>query len=342
MFPRFDSWFLMALAALASALLTGVFRRYALTRQLIDVPGARSAHRQPTPRGGGAAVVLVIVVTVIWLALSSGLNLKVASALLGGGVLVAAVGFWDDHGHVGAHWRLLVHAAAAIWAVAWVGGIPPLPVGQLWWQPGWLGVGLASFGIVWLLNLYNFMDGIDGIAGSEAIFVSAGAALIIASAGGSEMITFLLVVAGACLGFLIWNWPPAKVFMGDVGSGFLGYVLGVSALASIDGRMTLWSWIILLGVFLVDATLTLSRRVLRRARWWDAHRTHAYQHAVRRWASHTRVSVGAILINILWLFPLAWAASVWPAQGWWLTAAALLPLCFAAISLGAGRPESQP
>ncbi len=334
------NWLLVVVVILAAGFLTGLFRRYALARRLIDVPGDRSSHHQPTPRAGGAAVVLVTLAAVLWLALRNDLSSTLAWTLVGGGALVAGIGFWDDHGHVAAHWRLLVHCLATVWALAWIGGVPAVPFGQYLWQPGWLGVGVAGFGIVWLLNLYNFMDGIDGIAGAEAVFVSVGAALILGSGGEAGMVSFLLVVAGACVGFLFWNWAPARVFMGDVGSGFLGYVLGVTAVASTDGPITLWSWMILLGLFLVDATLTLVRRALRGERWWAAHRSHAYQHAARRWASHAGVSTGAIVVNVLWLFPLAWAASAWPSQGWWLAVVALLPLAFAAVRLGAGVPES--
>jgi Fuc2NAc and GlcNAc transferase len=116
----------------------------------------------------------------------------------------------------------------------------------------------------------------------------------------------LLCLAGAVAGFLVWNRCPARIFMGDTGSGFLGFTLGAPAILTLgDGGITLWSWAILLGVFIVDATLTLLRRMLNGERWYQAHRTHAYQHAARRWGSHRRVTVAVLSINVLWLW-LGW------------------------------------
>jgi Fuc2NAc and GlcNAc transferase len=145
-------------------------------------------------------------------------------------------------------------------------------------------------GIVWLTNLYNFMDGIDGIAAVEAITVGLAGALLLAGREPSLALV-ALVVAGAAGGFLVWNWPPAKLFMGDVGSGFLGYIFGGLALASENvGALPALLWLVLLGPFFVDTTLTLLRRIARGERWWAAHRTHAYQRAVQAGWSHRRVT----------------------------------------------------
>jgi Fuc2NAc and GlcNAc transferase len=136
-----------------------------------------------------------------------------------------------------------------------------------------------------------------------------------------------LILAGASLGFLLWNWPPAKIFMGDVGSGFLGFILGVLALYTPTfSRMSFWSWLILLGVFLVDATVTLLVRAARRERLHIAHRSHTYQRLARKLQSHQKVTLGVLAINIFWLFPLAFAATRHPAQGAWLTVLAMVPL----------------
>ena len=176
----------------------------------------------------------------------------------------------------------------------------------------WLGQGLAVLYLVWLLNLYNFMDGIDGIAGIEAITVCGGGVLLGWLFFGADWSAYLslgqpaLLLAAATAGFLLWNFPRAKIFMGDAGSGFVGLLLGLLSLhAGWLAPELFWGWGILLGVFVVDATLTLLRRLLRRERVYEAHRSHAYQHAARHHGSHIPISLTVAAINLLWLLPLA-------------------------------------
>jgi Fuc2NAc and GlcNAc transferase len=201
---------------------------------------------------------------------------------------------------------------------------------------------LAVLAIVWAINLFNFMDGIDGIAGVEAVFVAAAGACLCAAGGGASAVSAAgFVLAGSCLGFLVWNWPPAKIFLGDVGSGFLGYCLAVLTLAATRGSPAAgWIWIILLGVFLVDATVTLSRRAVRGARVHEAHRSHAYQSLARRWHSHLKVTLAVSALNLCWLLPLASFAAVRPRWAIASTAMALLPLVIVALWVGAGADEA--
>ena len=170
-----NSWFLIFLVALASLGLTYGLRKYALARSLMDIPNARSSHSVPTPRGGGVAIVLSFLVALALIATTGRLDWSASLALLGAGGFVALVGFMDDHGHIAARWRLLAHFVAAFWALGWLGGAPALQVFGVQFDLGWLGVGLVAVYLVWLLNLYNFMDGIDGLAAGEAVIV-AGAA----------------------------------------------------------------------------------------------------------------------------------------------------------------------
>jgi Fuc2NAc and GlcNAc transferase len=264
------------------------------------------------------------------------------SLLIGGG-LVAAIGYWDDHGHISAKWRILVHFVAAGLCVAWSGGIVSLNLGFIQLELGWIGYAIAAVFLVWLLNLYNFMDGIDGIAGIETVTVSLGAATIAMllqpelDDARSALLLLEFALPAATLGFLLWNWPPAKIFMGDIGSGFLGYALGVFVLFNIHyGLLSFWSWLILLGVFLVDATITLLRRFLQGERWYEAHRSHAYQHAAQKWKSHKKVVLAVLGINILWLYPLAWVATKYPAAGFLAMIVAMLPLVALSLLLNAG------
>ncbi|MBF0218634.1 MAG: glycosyltransferase family 4 protein [Gammaproteobacteria bacterium] len=302
-----------AVTGVAAWLLTALWRRYALRRQLLDHPNDRSSHQQATPRGGGIAFVLPFIVgTLLWLAHYGDADFVkgVAYALLGAGGLVALVGFIDDHRPLSAAWRLLLHLVAALWAIAWLGGLPPLVIFTLAVNLGWVGDLLAVAGLVWMLNLFNFMDGIDGIASVEALSVLlAGGVLIGYLCGATPLLLLLLLLAAALGGFLLWNWPPAKIFMGDVGSGFLGVVLGIIAVAAahLDARL-FWVFAILLGVFIVDTTYTLVRRQQQRQPLHLAHCSHAFQQAARRYQSHRRVTLAVGGINLLWLLP--WAALV--------------------------------
>lgn len=333
-------WLLIPAVAVLSLLLTAVLRRYALARSLMDIPNARSSHTVPTPRGGGVAIVLSFLLALPVLAALGGMSWAVACALLGAGGWVAVVGFLDDHGHIAARWRLLAHFAGAVWALAWLGGLPPLVVFGLPLNFYWLGHVLAVFYLVWLLNLYNFMDGIDGIAGVEAVTVCLGGALLYWLLGQGSLALLPLLLAAASAGFLYWNFPPAKIFMGDAGSGFLGLVLGILSLqAAWAAPQLLWCWLILLAVFVVDATFTLLRRLIRGDKVYEAHRSHAYQYASRRHGRHLPVTVAVLAINLIWLLPLALLVGMGYLDGLPGFLLASGPLIFLVIKYDAGKQE---
>lgn len=336
------AWALLLLAGVSSALLTGLVRRYALARSILDIPNARSSHTAPTPRGGGVAIVLATLVAYCLLAVEGELDRPVLWALLGSGGFVALIGFLDDHGHVAASWRLFAHFAAAIWALVWLGGAPPLPLFGSEIELGWFGAALAAVFLVWLLNLYNFMDGIDGIASVEAISVGIGGALLYLLAGKPSLAMAPLALAAATGGFLLWNFPPARIFMGDAGSGFLGIVLGVLSLqAAWQAPQLLWSWMILLGVFVVDATFTLLRRLLRGEKVYQAHRSHAYQRASRRFGRHLPVTLAVAAIDLLWLLPIALQVGAGALDGLAGVAIAYSPLIVLALQFRAGAAEAE-
>ena len=324
--------------------LTGLLRRYALARSLVDVPNARSSHSTPTPRGGGVSVVLSFLIALPFFFLVDAVPTGLLWALLGAGGWVALVSFLDDHGHIPARWRLLAHFIAAGWVLFWLGGLPPLPVFGFVFDFGWLGHFLAAVYLVWLLNLYNFMDGIDGIAGIEAITVCLGGAvlyLLLPEANVGALAPTLLLVA-AVAGFLFWNFPKAKIFMGDAGSGFVGMVLGIFSIqVAWVAPELFWGWVILLGAFVVDATTTLVRRVLRDDRFYEAHRSHAYQYASRKFKGHVPVSLAFGLINTCWLFPIAALVVIGWMDGVIGVLAAYLPLFVLAYRFKAGAKELQ-
>jgi glycosyltransferase WbpL len=333
-------WLLLILVLAASTILTGAVRSYAVKRSLIDVPNARSSHDVPTPRGGGLGLAAAFLLGVLGLFYSDRVPTDLFIALSGSGLLIAGIGYWDDHNHIPAQWRILVHLTAAAWVVAWLGGLGPIPFGSHLLTLGWVGDAAAIFFLTWLLNLFNFMDGIDGIAASEAVFAASSAAGLLLLVDSSQALEALwLVLLGAsAMGFLLWNWPPAKIFMGDVGSGFLGMMLGVFMLyTSMHAGLNIWAWLILLGLFIVDATWTLLRRMTSGECWYEAHCSHAYQRLARQWQSHKKVTLAAWLVNLLWLLPLALIAALRPQNGALCLAVAYLPLLILAYRLGAGQ-----
>jgi Fuc2NAc and GlcNAc transferase len=336
-------WWLFFVSGLSALLLTGVLRRYALARRLMDVPNERSSHKVPTPRGGGLAVVLTCVISLLLLGWLGWLPTGDVWALVGAGGWVALVGWLDDHGHVPARWRLLAHFIGAVWALSLIGGLPPLQIFGAVWDLGWLGHGLAVIYLVWLLNLYNFMDGIDGIAGIEAVTVCMGSILIYLASPATESVWMAAgILLAAMTGFLFWNFPKAKIFMGDAGSGFVGIVLGVLSIQSAWSAPELfWSWVILLGAFVVDATVTLVRRILRGVAFYEAHRSHAYQYASRKFSAHPPVSMAFGIINLFWLSPIALLVAVGWLDGVLGVLVAYWPLVWLAVRFKAGAAETQ-
>jgi Fuc2NAc and GlcNAc transferase len=323
-----------------AAWLTARVRAYAVSHGVLDVPNHRSSHRVATPRGGGIAIAAAVLAG--WGAAAMG-GLLSGRQLLGlavGGAVVTAVGFADDHRHLSRLWRLGAHLAAAACVVAGVGGIPTsgpgsLPGGDLLWAP------LSALYLAWLVNLTNFMDGIDGLAAGEAATVAAGGAWLAYLTGTVTLAPAAVLACGAA-GFLVWNWPPARIFMGDAGSGFLGLALGGVALHAGQGTPALfWGWTILLGVFIVDASVTLCRRVVTGARFYEPHRTHAYQKLSTRVGGHRPVTLAVMAINLGWLLPIAALVARGQLSALGGLALAYAPLLAGALVLraGAGGPE---
>lgn len=293
-------WVLLTAASVTSFVTTGLVRRYLLHRGILDVPSHRSSHLAPTPRGGGLAVALTLLCGVAIQTARGALPGRLAAILLFGGGAIALVGWLDDMKSLSRRVRLGFHSAAAAFAVLLLGGFPVIHLGTAELHVGLVGSLVAWLGIVWLTNLYNFMDGIDGIAPAEGALASGIGGAVLVSAGYWQLGFVSLVLTGATIGFLPWNWMPAKIFLGDVGSGFIGFVLGVLALASERaGALPVTLWIFLLATFIFDATVTLIRRFARGDRVTEAHRSHAYQRAVQSGLTHSTVTVSVLSLGLL-------------------------------------------
>lgn len=256
---------------------TWLARRYALQRDLVDEPGERRSHVVRTPRGGGVAIVAVVLAACIALAIRHPGHLPWLAAFAIGMSMVAAVGWIDDHRPLSPWLRLLVHSLAA-----------GLFVAPVWLATGAVAPVVLGFAlVVTLTNVWNFMDGIDGLAASQAAIV----AVVLAAVTGGPVAALCAALVAGCLAFLPFNFPRAGIFLGDVGSGALGYAIGaLVVLAALPDPAASPLLLLPLAPFLADAGLTLGRRVVRREAWWTPHVQHAYQ-AWARSAGHPRVTL---------------------------------------------------
>jgi len=308
-----------------SVIATGLLEKYALRRLLIDVPNERSSHTRPTPRGGGLSIAFVILMAIGLLFFGGWLPMEFALALGVGGLIVVVVGWIDDHRHIPALWRAMAYGVAAILAVYCLGGFSYHWLGLSFLPLGVIGSVLVVIWIIWMTNLYNFMDGTDALAALQAICVGllAGVLFWLEGQFGVAMICFVIVTSN--FGFLFWNWPPAKIFMGDAGSCTLGFYFGVLTLiGEIQGSVPLTVWFILLSIFICDATLTLLMRVIKGEVWYQAHKSHAYQRLAQLGVSHKKLALSVLLINVMILWPMATMAFVWDEYSYYMAAASIL------------------
>ncbi|MFB5707537.1 MraY family glycosyltransferase [Acinetobacter radioresistens] len=332
------SLFILFLLAFA---MTYFMRAYALKKNIIDNPNERSSHSVPTPRGGGVAVVCSYLLALAVLIYSQQLTVHIGLTLIAAGFVIALLGFLDDHGHINSMLRLVVHFLVAIGVVISLGGFSEVTAFN-GLQLGFLANIIAVLFLVWLLNLYNFMDGINGIASVEALTTVVSMAILYYVLNTTLNSDILWLLAACVFGFLLWNFPKAKIFMGDACSGFLGLTLGILALIALKENLALFcAWIICLGVFVVDATYTLIKRVLSGYKMYDAHRSHSYQILSRKWGSHTLVTLAIAAVNLFWLWPIAYITvtqdMTYPET---MVLIAYLPLILIVIKLKAGTQNA--
>jgi UDP-N-acetylmuramyl pentapeptide phosphotransferase/UDP-N-acetylglucosamine-1-phosphate transferase len=274
-----------------SYLLTFLIMRYAVRKKMTVIPNERSLHDIPTPKGGGIAIVLTWYTGITILFLSGIIERSLYFALLSG-VMLAIVSLIDDIKGLRPIIRLIIHFLTATLAFYFLEGLRPLVIPGFNINYNFLTYPLAIIGMVWFINLFNFMDGVDGFASVEVITISA--VLFVMS---WNIITILLIVC--VTGFLCWNWPKAKIFMGDVGSTQLGFILVVLGVYFHNTfEFSILNWIMLTSPFWFDATLTLFRRWRNKENLSEAHRKHVYQRVVQAGFSHEKVNIFLILINL--------------------------------------------
>jgi Fuc2NAc and GlcNAc transferase len=268
---------------------------------VLDAPGSRSLHENPTVTGGGVAV--AVVTAAVWLLLQP-LEGAPGAAILIPLVILTAVGLVDDLRNMAWLHKLLAQLAVAIMFIAVAGPFSRLEMFGLAVEAGWLNIAFSLLWIVGFVNIYNFMDGIDGLAGGYGAVCACvlGAWFMLLGGGGLALLMYGLMAA--CLGFLIWNWSPARIFLGDAGSMMLGGTLAaVSIIGQRDYDVPLGAFVLLFSIFIADASYTLARRALRGAPVWQAHREHLYQRAVQSGLSHASVTGKALMISAIMAVP---------------------------------------
>ena len=323
---------LLVVTALCTSWLTVKARHWILGQQLLDVPNERSLHTTPTPRGGGIALILPVLAVQLVAFGCFDFDLLQGAAWVLVALGFATLGAIDDRFSLSARVRFLVQLMLATMFLI-------VLMLQRHWTADVLQVVTAGglvLGIVWIVNLYNFMDGADGLAATQAFAAASIGAWCAADLRLYAISGVAIGIAGASLGFLRWNWQPAKIFLGDVGSYFLGAQFALLAVYTYLAGVTPWFWGILLAPFVVDASLTLCRRILFGEQWHSAHRTHAYQLLVVEGWSHRRVALSMLAIVSLVLGPLAWIAAHNPEEAPYAASAAygLMAITWAIPSFG--------
>lgn len=308
---------ILAVAVLAAGLTwlgAALARRYALARRMLDHPGERRSHGGAVPRGGGIGVPVALAL-VTALAHERGLVAGApAIGFCGGLALVALAGWLEDRLDLPIVTRLAAQGLAVAWLLAWTGGLTAVDLGVVEVPLGAAGHLLAFLGCLWLVNLYNFMDGIDALAVSEGTFAGAVLGTWFGLAGEAGLALLSWAVAFACSGFLPWNLPPARLFLGDVGSTSLGFVFAALALRGEQtGTLPVAVSVMVLGVFIFDATFTVLARMMKGSRWYTPHREHAYQYMVRTGLGHGRVVLRLTAVNLLVILPVVVVSWHWPA-----------------------------
>jgi Fuc2NAc and GlcNAc transferase len=331
-----------AIAAFTLSLLFTLFiERRSRALGLIKAPNERSSHVVPTPLGGGIGLATASVgacLVLAWLQPSPYLALAFLTAVM------ATLGFVDDLRDLSPEMRFGIQGIVLVLLVAMIPALPHIPIAGMF-IGGTLLATLVVIAGLWWINLFNFMDGIDGIAGSQAVVILLGAAVawLVQDLRALDDSLFWLIgaVVGAAVGLLVRNWPPAKIFMGDAGSNGLALIIfAIAAISIAKGELSYASWLTLVSVFLVDATITLVRRGARGELPWRAHRRHAYQQLARCWG-HRVVTLIYSGISLIWAIPLAVATALLPQYQWGLVLVAIIPLGILALLAGAGDAEER-
>ena len=331
---------LLSSAFVVTVILTFFYKRIANRLGVFAKPNYRSSHNRPIPTGGGIIISFIFIWSAIYFLFFiekvSSEIFQIAVGIAVGGIAITIVGFIDDVVETRALTKLFIQIMLSIWIVfLFVENLQTMfevMSGYFYWPF----IFLALFFLVWLINVFNFMDAIDGMALSGSLLIACSAALIILTFQGNNENSVMFFLLGiVCLAFLLFNFPPASIFMGDAGSLFLGYIFGCLIVKTIvDNDINIWTWLILLGHFLTETTLATLLRIKLTRKWYKAHRSLAYQNLARILESHRKVTAGSIIFHLVWLFPLAFISASKPEMGLILFLLAIFPVVLVTIRFG--------
>ena len=318
---------------MTSLLGTFFYKKFAIKNRIFSYVNERTLHDRPTPRGGGLVFSLVFIISIIYLYFNNFIKFDLLLVFALGGGVALVVGYIDDVKEISSLSKLIFQLMLAFWVLfifrdTLFNGLSFFSV-----FVGWI-VGL--FCIVWIINAYNFIDGIDGMAISGAILIlSSLILLVIISSRDIELLIIFSILLASCLGFLFFNWPKASIFMGDSGSIFLGYIFSALIIYSnILDKLSFYTWVVVFGYYLSDTVITSLIRLATVKKWYGTHRSHAYQNLARVIKSHSKVTIGVIMFHIFWLLPLSLCTVLYPHYGIQACALALLPPVLWTIKFG--------
>ena len=312
---------------------TKVYRSFAIKNSINAIPNNRTLHFKSVPSGGGVVFSSLFVSIVVLLEILQIISLDILMVIGIGGLISILFGLADDIFDISAPIKFFIQSILAGWSIFWLDGGA---LAEVAWIPLWISWLVSWFMLVWMINLYNFIDGVDGMAASGAVFIPITFIVVLLLKGESSDLVVLLSLLGiSSLGFLIYNWPPASIFMGDSGSVFLGYLFGSLIIkTTMSGDVSISSWIIVFAYFLSDTVVTQILRIILVKKWWHAHRSHAYQNLARITGSHLKVTGGVTMYNLIWIFPLTIWSSLVPELSLIAVLLALIPSMIVAYKYG--------
>ena len=302
-------------------------KKSALRLKIVAIPNERSLHNKVTPRGGGVIIAIVFLAFLLVFYITRQIMVAEFLVLFGGGLIMAVTGFLDDILELKASIRFIIQFFVAGWGLYWIGGIPStvfferLPILYA------IANAVAVVALVWFINSFNFIDGIDGLSTSSATFFSLSIGGYFLWQGIEPYGSLLIVLAACSLAFLCFNWPPAKMFLGDAGSNFFGYLFGAMVLITVkNGNLSIWTWLIILAYLITDTTTTTFLRLCLVKGWYHTHRSHAYQNLARVLDNHKFVTCLITGINVFYLLPLAYLSIQYQQYAWLAFAASVIPI----------------
>ena len=310
-------------------------KKHALQLNLVAIPNERSLHQNATPQGGGVIIAIIFIAFTIFFYISGQMKCVEFIALFGGCLVMSVTGFLDDVWEIKARVRFLIQFMAAGWGLYWLGGIPYVPFFDSLFGLYALANAVAVVALVWFINSFNFMDGIDGLATSGATFFSLSIGGYFLWQGIEPYGSLLIILAASSLAFLCFNWPPAKMFLGDAGSNFFGYLFGTLLLITVKNEnLSLWTWLIILAYFVTDTTTTTLLRIYLVKGWYRTHRSHAYQNLARVLNNHKFVTRLILGINVFYLLPLAYLSIQYQQYAWLTFLASIIPILLFVLRYG--------